>query len=586
MEAAKLQASSSAGYSRVLVCRYVHILNIDRQSLSSAQINSNISDTAFSVAVYNAAVFDKAFELLRSQKFDIVIYSSMPECEDYSLMADMICRIQPHAGIFCHVSPEDYDRAIKMLPADVTFILKGPQSPALLSAAIIRYAEKRDLPHRSVCAAGQYDSSAGVHYSLPDGHWGRALPSFERANRDDLEYRLATEIALSRISALLAFEKIADLDQILAEIGQTLKVCAVLLFEHNGEDVFSRTHKWYSGFSRCKLEKFTSVENTACPWLVKMLHQDRNVAVNDISDFGEEQAVDRKFFEAFNVRSFLAVPISLVGGQLHGFLAVFKAGDGVDWRQEDIRLLRTVANMLVAYIERRNAEADIRHQHRNIQKLNNELSVVEERQRRAIAEGLHDSIIQPLVFADIQISNLLKKCKDAQLRRGLGDLQTVVSDMILQSRNLTFDLCCPILYELGLEAAVEELAHNFLERQHGLKVSFSDDGPTRIKSEDLKIMLFRSVRELLVNVVKHARAKSVEIIVRYVENMILIGIRDDGVGLDVSKLKHNHYHSGGLGIFSISQRLDYIGGCVEIERLNKGTAVSIRAPIEISNDTD
>jgi signal transduction histidine kinase len=133
------------------------------------------------------------------------------------------------------------------------------------------------------------------------------------------------------------------------------------------------------------------------------------------------------------------------------------------------------------------------------------------------------------------------------------------------------------LYELGFEAAVSEWLEEQIEKQHGIKTHFKDDGRPKPLEDDIQILLFRNVRELLINIVKHARAKNVKVSIRRIRQQISVSVEDDGKGFEHSELSS----SSGFGIFSIRERLEQLAGHIEIEsEPGRGSKITMTAPIK------
>jgi signal transduction histidine kinase len=152
--------------------------------------------------------------------------------------------------------------------------------------------------------------------------------------------------------------------------------------------------------------------------------------------------------------------------------------------------------------------------------------------------------------------------------------------MIQDTRSLTFELSLPVLYELGFEAAVEWYAKH-VRSQHGIKVEVQKDMLPIPMDDEFKVLLFRSVRELMINIVKHAQAHNARVTIRRDGDEVNIEVEDDGVGIkDVlrdPRLKSN----GGFGLFSIRERLHYLGGRVQVDsEHNRGTRITLMVPLQ------
>jgi signal transduction histidine kinase len=135
-----------------------------------------------------------------------------------------------------------------------------------------------------------------------------------------------------------------------------------------------------------------------------------------------------------------------------------------------------------------------------------------------------------------------------------------------------------VLYELGFEPAVEWLTEQ-VRTKHGIAVKFESNLRTRRFDKDIQILLFQAVRELLINVVKHAKAIEASVSIRAFGDHLRITVRDDGVGFDVSRLDAGMDAEGGFGLFSLRERLQYFGGQLKITtRAGKGTSVTLEIP--------
>ena len=229
--------------------------------------------------------------------------------------------------------------------------------------------------------------------------------------------------------------------------------------------------------------------------------------------------------------------------------------------------------------ERKRAEARLQAYHRQLRVLASELALAEERERRRMAEGLHDHVAQGLTVAKMRLDALRESAPDGDLADRLDDARRQVEETIRQTRNLIFDFSPPVLHELGFEAALEWLVEEFQARNR-LPTSFEDDGRPKPLQEPVRLTLFRASRELLANVVKHARAGHVAVRVRRDGDEICVEVEDDGVGFDPAILNNHRNDDMAFGLFSIRERLDYYGGRLDIASApGKGTRVTLAAPV-------
>ncbi len=223
--------------------------------------------------------------------------------------------------------------------------------------------------------------------------------------------------------------------------------------------------------------------------------------------------------------------------------------------------------LVLEVAERRRAQEQlIRHQDQ-MRSLSSQLSLAEEAERRKIATAVHDNVGQNLALCRMKLGLLGRQAPERLPQ--VAEILELVDRAIHSTRTLTFELSTPILYELGLVAAVEWLGEQ-VEQEHGLRFRLSAPRRRLELATDLRVLLFRGVRELLFNVVKHAGASKVEIVVRVRSGWIHVAVEDDGSGFGRSPSEGGP--GFGLGLFTIRERLTALGGHLRIERSRLGGA--------------
>ncbi len=254
------------------------------------------------------------------------------------------------------------------------------------------------------------------------------------------------------------------------------------------------------------------------------------------------------------------------------------------WVEETARVVeepgRTVVLVLCEDVsERVEAERELACYQRRLRQLSSELTLAEERERRRIADGLHDQVGQILATAKIALGALPEPdCAAA------AELDRLLGRALEETRSLSFELSCPVLYKLGLEPALEDLAER-LGRRHGVRFRFAADRRSKPLALDASVMLFRVVRELLFNVVKHARVSEARLSVARAGGEIRITVEDRGEGFDLGEHGAGS-HAGGLGLFSVRERLDHVGGRLEVRSApGRGTRMVVVAPLEIAGSS-
>jgi PAS domain S-box-containing protein len=234
--------------------------------------------------------------------------------------------------------------------------------------------------------------------------------------------------------------------------------------------------------------------------------------------------------------------------------------------------------------EQKKAEEKIHDYQEQLRYLASQLSLTEERERRRLATNLHDTIGQILAVSRIKLGALVESAPTDGFAAGLKEVRGFVEQAIQYTRSLTFELSLPILYDLGLEPALEWLGEQ-IQEQHKIQSSFETDGEPKPVDDEIRVFLFTAVRELLVNVAKHARADTVKISARREEGTIKVRVWDNGIGFDSAHLGFGPGRAGGFGLFSIRERVRHLGGLMTIKsQSNTGTEVTVTAPLQMQRD--
>jgi PAS domain S-box-containing protein len=239
-----------------------------------------------------------------------------------------------------------------------------------------------------------------------------------------------------------------------------------------------------------------------------------------------------------------------------------------------------VSGVFFDITNRKETEGKLLTYQQQLRSLASELTLSEERERRRLAANLHDSIIQLLAISKMKLGVLQGSTPSATLTGELGGIHELVGQALEQTRTLTFELSPPELHAFGLGAALGNLTRR-MEKLHSIRFEYVDADQTTELDEDLKVLLFRAVQELLLNVVKHAHAQNIRVSLSSEDKQLLIKVEDDGVGFDIPQEGHHLTDSRGFGLFSISERLRHVGGRLEIDSSHgQGTQVSLTVPLK------
>lgn len=237
--------------------------------------------------------------------------------------------------------------------------------------------------------------------------------------------------------------------------------------------------------------------------------------------------------------------------------------------------LATIEELRREIAERKRAEQVLQASQDKLSALAAELSLTEERERRRIALALHDQVVQNLALGKLKLDQALKK--------GLIPAQTAVTDLLgildgsmRNLRNLSTDLSHPLLYEIGLKSAIEGLGER-LAAEHGFSLVILGDEAMDFP-EDVRVILFQMARELLINVIKHARASTVAVQITIKKGSVCLEVVDDGAGFDLATCQE------GFGRAHIRQRVALLGGSMMISTAaGMGTSVVIEIPAHDCN---
>jgi PAS domain S-box-containing protein len=246
-------------------------------------------------------------------------------------------------------------------------------------------------------------------------------------------------------------------------------------------------------------------------------------------------------------------------------------------RKRAERELEQIKQELEVRVRQRTEE--LQRVNRELRSLAAELSFAEEKTRRQIATDVHDHIGQNLAIAKIKLQALAESSLSKKAEQKLKEVRDLITQTIESARSLTFEISPPVLYELGFEPAVEWLLRKS-RIQAGLVTQFSTDGKHKELHENVSVFLFQAVRELLVNVAKHAEARHVDVSVKRISNEIRICVADDGKGFDMQNIASRTREEAGFGLFSIGERINHIGGRLTVEsKPGYGTKITLAAPL-------
>ncbi|MBT7067736.1 MAG: HAMP domain-containing protein [Verrucomicrobia bacterium] len=226
--------------------------------------------------------------------------------------------------------------------------------------------------------------------------------------------------------------------------------------------------------------------------------------------------------------------------------------------------------------DRQDTHARLLQYDRQLRGMTVELSLAEEQERRQIAAQLHDNVGPLLATAFIKLGRAMEFAVPERAETILRDVRQHVDQSIQLTQTVTFDLSSPLLYTLGLLAALEQLCQDFAA-DHPLVVEFRGDERARDLPSDQRVILYRATRELLCNVVKHAEAEHVTVVCACGEREVSVTVKDDGVGFDAGQVGQGFSRTGGFGLFNLQERFTYLGGRFVVESSKGGGTQAVVA---------
>ncbi len=231
-------------------------------------------------------------------------------------------------------------------------------------------------------------------------------------------------------------------------------------------------------------------------------------------------------------------------------------------------------------IQKEAAVGEIKLQKRLIENMSSQIVMLEERERKALADDLHDSASQLLSICLLNLQQLKRELSQKQ-QHELESTHRLLKKALQEIRSITFQLSPKVLHEFGLTAAIDWLAED-LYVQTSLECTFFNKLTTDIDlNETVNVTIYRAVRELLINIVKHAETMRAQITLSDENQMLRLTVEDGGRGfaLDSQQFSKDIQHNG-YGLWRIKEKIHALNGSVSIgSHLGKGTRVTIRVPI-------
>jgi PAS domain S-box-containing protein len=257
----------------------------------------------------------------------------------------------------------------------------------------------------------------------------------------------------------------------------------------------------------------------------------------------------------------------------------FGTNTDVTEQRQAAERMRELAGTLETKVAQRTAELEYRA--RQLQGLALDLSEAEDRERRRLAEILHDDLQQILAAAKFHLDLLGSRVKHEPAQQAIvSEVEHLLLDAIQRSRSLSHELSPAVLYHGSLVEILNWLAGQ-IRIKHGLEVTVEASGEARMASDALRTFLYKAAQELLFNVVKHARTNQARIRVRRLGRCLYLSVSDRGRGFDPQEVRR----TAGFGLLSIRERIELLGGRMKIHSAKgRGSKFHLVVPDTMEED--
>jgi PAS domain S-box-containing protein len=300
------------------------------------------------------------------------------------------------------------------------------------------------------------------------------------------------------------------------------------------------------------------------------------------------------------IRAVQSTPLLSRSGKMVGVLSTH-------WRaphhpgERNFRLFDILARQAADLMERRRGEellrqwsTDLEHEvsrrteellesRERLRALATELNLAEQRERKRMAIELHDYLVQLLALAVMKLSQVKQKQEVMAVSSDLvNNAHELMIEALNYTRTLVTDLTPPMLLEFGLPTALRWLAGQMQRHQLSVTIEISEQDDLKL-SEEQALLLFQSIRELLINVSKHSGTREATVSLTQREGELRVEVQDRGKGFDIlAKAKDGNLVN--FGLFNIRERMTALGGSFEMESAaEKGTRALLVLPLDSEN---
>jgi PAS domain S-box-containing protein len=479
---------------------------------------------------------EERFRLLAEQAQDIVYRFRISEPRGFEF-------VSPAATAITGYTPEEHyadpDLGFKLVHQDDRPLLEQLAAGAGMDSLVLRWVRKDGAIIWTEQKNTPIFDSTGT------------LVAIEGIARD-ITRRKETELKLQQVSQLLqsVFTSLRDALLLVNPYTRLIQDCnpaAAAIFGYTRDELIGQTTHGLH-VDEAAFERFG---NAAL------------VAYDQVGYFEGEYVMKRRNGEIFPTEHFVR-PIY----DEHGTLMVV------------VSVVRDITGRKQAENDLHQALAELQMGRERLQRLSQLLLEAHENERRHIARELHDEIGQALGALKINLFMLSMPSEPDLFALRLHESAKIVDDLIQQVRALSLDLRPAVLDDLGLAAALEWYTGRVAQRT-GLEITFNDELGRQAVPPATATTCFRVAQEALTNIVRHAMACQVTVGMHHSDGRLVLSVSDDGVGFDVARQRGRAAGGASLGMLSMQERVDLIGGSIDITSApGRGTRVVARFPLD------
>ena len=289
-----------------------------------------------------------------------------------------------------------------------------------------------------------------------------------------------------------------------------------------------------------------------------MLERGRSERIDSLIDDAE---VHRGLTRQIGARTGIWVPL-VVNGRPIGVITAYDKAGAADARftDDDVRLAETFATRAAVAVElSERVERDALRR----------VVAAQELERQRLARELHDETGQALTSILLGLKRL-----DGESPEAVAEVRELVVATLQDVRRLAVELRPKVLDDFGLVPALERLTQGFAEHT-GISVDLEASALTERPPVEVETAIYRIVQESLTNVVKHAQAHSVSVVVTRGDGRIKAVIEDDGTGFEPETIGES-----GIGLVGMRERIELLDGSLTVESSERsGTTVAVEVPV-------